>query len=98
MSATRGVYGKIYQEIAGLALGGDASFYKAEAEAQVSRALGRGVVCLLHHFLVYDVDLVRLHKVSVPGSALGLAMGFRTGNDEVLRSISVGWSDEREEL
>jgi len=51
MAATRGAYGKIYQEIAGLALGGDASFYKAEAEGQVSRALGRGVVrLLLHHF------------------------------------------------
>ena len=47
MAATRGAYGKIYQEIAGLALGGDASFYKAEAEGQVSRAVGRGVVRLL---------------------------------------------------
>ena len=50
MAATRGAYGKIYQEIAGLALGGDASFYKAEAEGQVSRAVGRGVVCLLCYF------------------------------------------------
>ena len=37
-------------------------------------------------------------EVSVPSCALRLAMGFRTGKDEVLRSISVGWPDEREEL
>ena len=50
MAATRGAYGKIYQEMAGLALGGDASFYKAEAEGQVSRAVGRGLVRLLNYF------------------------------------------------
>lgn len=45
LAATRGVYAKTYQELAGLALGGDARFYKAEAEGQVSRMLGRsGVV------------------------------------------------------
>jgi outer membrane protein insertion porin family len=32
MAATRGAYGKIYQEIAGLALDGDATFYKTETE------------------------------------------------------------------
>ena len=58
MAATRGASGKIYQEIAGLALGGDASFYKAEAEGQVSRAVGRGVVRLLYYFSVNVVDLV----------------------------------------
>ena len=58
MAATRGAYGKIYQEIAGLALGGDASFYKAEAEGQVSRAVGSGVVCLFYCFSVNVVDLV----------------------------------------
>jgi len=46
LAATRGVYGKVYQELAGLALGGDAHFYKLEAEGQVSRKLwgGSGVV------------------------------------------------------
>ncbi|PBK71716.1 mitochondrial protein [Armillaria solidipes] len=39
--STRGMYGKIYQELAGL--GGDASFYKAEAESQLSRPLLPGV-------------------------------------------------------
>lgn len=41
ISASRGVYAKLYQEVAGL--GGDASFYKAEAETQVSRSLLSGV-------------------------------------------------------
>jgi hypothetical protein len=44
------------------------------------------------------LTLVGLHKVSVPGSALGVAMGFRTGKDVVFRSIPVGWSHEREEF
>ncbi|KAG7447227.1 mitochondrial protein [Guyanagaster necrorhizus] len=39
--STRGMYGKIYQELAGL--GGDASFYKAEVESQLSRPLLPGV-------------------------------------------------------
>jgi len=43
MAATRGAYVKIYQELAGLALGGDVSFYKAEAEGQMSRGIGRGL-------------------------------------------------------
>lgn len=42
--STRGMYGKIYQELAGL--GGDASFYKAEAESQLSRPLLPGVVSI----------------------------------------------------
>ncbi|KAH7921552.1 hypothetical protein BV22DRAFT_1038526, partial [Leucogyrophana mollusca] len=41
IAATRGHYTKLYQEIAGL--GGDASFYKAEAESQASRPLLPGV-------------------------------------------------------
>lgn len=46
ISASRGVYAKLYQEVAGL--GGDASFYKAEAETQVSRSLLSGVVGIVH--------------------------------------------------
>lgn len=42
--STRGMYGKIYQELAGL--GGDASFYKAEAESQLSRPLLSGIVSI----------------------------------------------------
>ncbi|KZT22770.1 hypothetical protein NEOLEDRAFT_1137574 [Neolentinus lepideus HHB14362 ss-1] len=41
MMATRGVYLKLFQELAGL--GGDASFYKAEAETQCSRRICPGV-------------------------------------------------------
>src|SRR5277367_497300 len=41
-AATRGLYTKFYQEIAGL--GGDASFYKVEAEGRLSRNLFRGSV------------------------------------------------------
>lgn len=45
IAATRGVYGKLYHELAGLALGGDANFYKAEVEGQASRKLWKtGVV------------------------------------------------------
>jgi outer membrane protein assembly factor BamA len=40
--ANKGVYAKLYHEFAGL--GGDASFYKAEAEGQVSRPVYNGVV------------------------------------------------------
>ena len=42
MMANKGVYAKLYHEFAGL--GGDASFYKAEAEGQVSRPVYNGVV------------------------------------------------------
>ncbi|EDR02029.1 uncharacterized protein LACBIDRAFT_186162 [Laccaria bicolor S238N-H82] len=41
MMAKKGVYAKLYHEFAGL--GGDASFYKAEAEGQVSRPVSNGV-------------------------------------------------------
>ncbi|KAH7911170.1 surface antigen-domain-containing protein [Hygrophoropsis aurantiaca] len=41
LTASRGQYTKLYQEIAGL--GGDTSFYKVEAEGQASRSLLPGV-------------------------------------------------------
>ncbi|KAF8962336.1 surface antigen-domain-containing protein [Flammula alnicola] len=40
IAATRGVYAKLSQELAGHGLGGDAHFYKIEGEGQVSRKLG----------------------------------------------------------
>jgi outer membrane protein insertion porin family len=43
--ATRGLYAKIVNEFAGL--GGNASFYKVEAEGQLSRPLVPGVVCII---------------------------------------------------
>ncbi|KDR72490.1 hypothetical protein GALMADRAFT_73815 [Galerina marginata CBS 339.88] len=46
IAATSGVYGKLYQEIAGLALGGDANFAKFEAESQISRKLGNSGVSI----------------------------------------------------
>ena len=42
ISATRGGYVKLFHEYAGL--GGDAGFYKAEAEGQVSRPITSGLV------------------------------------------------------
>jgi outer membrane protein insertion porin family len=42
IAATRGFYTKLFQELAGL--GGDASFYKVEAESQFSRKVSRGIV------------------------------------------------------
>lgn len=41
IAATRGAYAKLYHEFAGL--GGDASFYKTEAEGQISRPIMEGV-------------------------------------------------------
>jgi len=37
IAATRGAYGKIFQELAGFGTGGDAQFYKLEMEGQLSR-------------------------------------------------------------
>lgn len=49
IAATKGVYGKLYHELAGLALGGDANFYKVEAEGRTSRRLWQtGVVSVPH--------------------------------------------------
>ena len=42
LTGTRGLYIKMYQEVAGI--GGDAKFHKIEAEAQLSRALFPGAV------------------------------------------------------
>jgi len=48
MAATKGIYGRLFHELAGLRLGGDAHFYKIEAEGQLSRKLwDSGVVSLL---------------------------------------------------
>lgn len=48
IAAMRGCYAKIFNEFAGL--GGDASFYKNEMEAQISRPIFAGLVCsiILH--------------------------------------------------
>ncbi|PPQ85020.1 hypothetical protein CVT25_010409 [Psilocybe cyanescens] len=46
LAATSGVYAKLYQELAGLFLGGDAHFYKTEAEAQISRKIGNSGVSI----------------------------------------------------
>jgi hypothetical protein len=80
MAATRGAYGKIYQELAGLALGGDVSFYKAEAEGQVSRGIGRGVVRPILFCLNFVFSKVH-DTVDIRCSALWFAMGARTGED-----------------
>ncbi|KAF8880024.1 surface antigen-domain-containing protein [Infundibulicybe gibba] len=45
IAATKGIYMKLFQEVAGL--GGDASFYKAEAESQISRPIFDGVTLSL---------------------------------------------------
>lgn len=42
ITATRGLYAKLFQELAGL--GGDAKFYKVEAEGQISRPIVDKVV------------------------------------------------------
>lgn len=42
IATRRGFYTKVLQEMAGF--GGDAAFYKAEGEAQLSRPVGSGVV------------------------------------------------------
>lgn len=42
ITASRGYYAKLFQELAGLS--GDVSFYKAEVESQISRCLVPGLV------------------------------------------------------
>ncbi len=62
LAATRGAYGKIYQELAGLALGGDAHFYKVEAEGQVSRKLWErsGVVSWIFLYVLVQFEQVQI--------------------------------------
>jgi outer membrane protein insertion porin family len=56
IAATRGLYTKFYQEIAGL--GGDASFYKVEAEGQLSRNLFRGSVRFCQVYFCIDKIII----------------------------------------
>jgi outer membrane protein insertion porin family len=44
IAPTTGYYAKLFNEFAGL--GGDASFFKNEAEGHVSRPIFDGIVCL----------------------------------------------------
>jgi len=46
ITATRGAYGKIFQELAGFGTGGDARFYKVEMEGQASRKIQKTGVSL----------------------------------------------------
>ena len=96
MAATRGAYGKIYQELAGLVLGGDVSFYKAEAEGQVSRGIGRGVV--RRFWLLFNFFSSQEHTVDILSRAVRITMGVGTGKDELFRSIPVGRPNECEEF
>lgn len=58
ITATMGSYNKITHELAGL--GGDASFYKAEAESQLSRQVLQGLVsCLLHYVVAKYAEIRR---------------------------------------
>ena len=41
IAATRGAYGKFFQELAGIGTGGNAQFYKVEMEGQVSRKVDK---------------------------------------------------------
>ena len=55
IAATRGAYGKFFQELAGFGTGGDAQFYKLEMEGQVSRrvrktGLVRSALCLADRY------------------------------------------------
>ena len=57
IAATRGVYGKFFQELAGFGTGGDAQFYKVEMEGQCSRKVQKtGVVRLALMVGATDVD------------------------------------------
>ena len=87
ISATRGAYGKIFQELAGFGTGGDARFYKVEMEGQVSRKLQetgvvRSSLCLVS---IRDIDIF---VVSVTGSKDGPFMESRSWRkDSVLRPV-----------
>lgn len=57
IAATRGVFGRLFHELAGLRLGGDAHFYRIEAEGQLSRKFwDSGVVSRLGY--IYHAPLI----------------------------------------
>jgi len=105
MMATKGVYAKLFQELAGQApglgtsvgLGGDASFYKIEAEGQVSRKVGAsGLVGL---FVYYKKALTELidSTVNIASCKIWSVMGSRKGReDDVLGQVPARRSDVRE--
>jgi outer membrane protein insertion porin family len=67
ISATRGGYLKLFHEFAGI--GGDASFYKTEAEGQVSRPIVSGLVSGgLSYSPLYRTDVI-LQSFSLAGRA-----------------------------
>ena len=79
ITATRGAYGKIFQELAGLGTG-DARFYKVEMEGQVSRKIQKTGVVRLASCLVFQI-LTFLQSVSLAartGFLWSLAQGGRT--------------------
>jgi len=105
MMATKGVYAKLFQELAGQApglgtgvgLGGDASFYKIEAEGQVSRKVGASsLVGLFVHFKKGLTELVD-STVNITSCKIWPVMGSRKGReDDVLGQVPARRSDVRE--
>jgi outer membrane protein insertion porin family len=80
ISATRGAYGKFFQELAGFGTGGDARFYKVEMEGQVSRKIQKTGVVRLASCLSFQI-LTFLQSVSLAartGLLWSLAQGGRT--------------------
>jgi outer membrane protein insertion porin family len=80
IAATRGAYGKFFQELAGFGIGGDAQFYKVETEGQVSRkvektGLVRLTLCLASQILTF---LQSVSLAARTGLLWSLAHGGRT--------------------
>ena len=105
MMATKGVYAKLFQELAGQApglgtgvgLGGDASFYKIEAEGQVSRKVGAsGLVGLFVYFKKGLTELID-STVNITSCKIWPVVGSRKGReDDVLGQVPARRSDVRE--
>lgn len=77
ITATRGFYTKLFQELAGL--GGDAKFYKVEAEGQVSRPIVDSVVRsadTLRDWRYIKTDFLRSYQTFSLSARTGLLWGL----------------------
>src|ERR1700710_2399401 len=70
ITASRGCYGKLFQELAGLS--GDVSFYKAEVETQISRALIPGSV----RFLLAITSMTLNFILNIQSFSIAARSGF----------------------
>ena len=106
ITATRGAYGKFFQELAGFGMGGDARFYKVEMEGQASRKIQKTGVVRLVSCLAFQI-LIFLQSVSLAarsGLLWSLAQGggtlfsdrFQLGGPTSVRSFKTNGMGPRD--